>query len=142
MSLELQKFFLDQWNNFFSQYVRTILVTKYHFYFWNHGDQISMALAIKYPKLSAGVLIGSIYLIFFQNCSRIPPPSASLKKFDQKKWNIPKNGLYAPPISFTHYLIFECFNFSGRYFVREADGSRILQDIQIFSSKKQPSLPN
>ena len=105
------------------------------FYFWNHGvgDQISMALAIKYSKLSAGVRIGSIYLKFFRNCSRIPPQSAFLKK------NLPKKLKYTKemhPLFHLHYLIFECFNFSGRYFVREVDGSRILQDIQIFSSKK------
>ena len=78
---------------------------------------------------------------FFQNCSRIPPPSASLKQFYRKVEIYQRKG-YMQPLFHLHYLIFECFNFSGRYFVREADGSRILQDIQIFSSKKQPLLPN
>ena len=30
--MEFQKFFLDHQNNFFSQQIRTILITKYHFY--------------------------------------------------------------------------------------------------------------
>ena len=33
MKEEISKFFLDHQNNFFSQQVRTILVTKYHFFF-------------------------------------------------------------------------------------------------------------
>jgi hypothetical protein len=90
-----------------------------------------MALAIKYPKLSAGVLIDNICLKFVWNCSRTPTPSASLKNSTGKVEIY--QGLFN-----LHYLIFECFNFSGWYFVRKADGSRILHDIQIFSSKKQP----
>lgn len=83
-----------------------------------------MALAIKYPKLSAGVLIDSICLKFFRNCSRIPTPSASLKNSTGKVEIY--QGLFN-----LHYLIFECFNFSGWYFVRKADGSRIIKEFSI-----------
>ena len=50
---------------------------------------------------------------------------------DRKSWNIRQKLLSAPSISFYCISSLLCFIFSGRNFVREADGSNILEEFRI-----------